>query len=153
MGDAAGCLQHEASLGQPHRLGQRRNVHVVEQHDIGHAGVEHLAQLGQRIDLDLDLDQMPDLRARPRASTGRMPPATAMWLSLIRIASSSPKRWLKPPPQRTAYFSSARSPGVVFRVQQIRALVPASGGRKPRSAVATPQRRPTKVQRDALGGE
>ena len=51
-----------------------------------------------------------------------MPPATAMWLSLIRIASSSPKRWLKPPPQRTAYFSSARSPGVVLRVQQMRVL-------------------------------
>ena len=54
-----------------------------------------------------------------------MPPATAMWLSLIRIASSSPKRWLKPPPQRTAYFSSARRPGVVLRVQQMRNLVPA----------------------------
>ena len=28
---------------------------------------------------------------------------------------------MKPPPQRTAYFSSARSPGVVLRVQMTRA--------------------------------
>src|SRR5690625_7032970 len=46
-----------------------------------------------------------------------------MWLSLIRTASSSPKRWFTPPPARTAYFSKARSPGVVFRVQHTRASV------------------------------
>src|SRR5437763_350376 len=40
-----------------------------------------------------------------------MPPATAMWLSLISMASSRPKRWLNPQPQRTAYFSSARRRG------------------------------------------
>ena len=40
------------------------------------------------------------------------------------IASSSPKRWLKPPPQRTAYFSSARRPGVVLRVSTIMAPAP-----------------------------
>src|SRR5437588_763903 len=74
-----------------------------------------------------------------------MPPATAMWLSLIRIASSSPKRWLKPPPQRTAYFSSARSPGVVLRVQQMRVRVPVTRRTNSWVAVATPERWPTRL--------
>ena len=39
------------------------------------------------------------------------PPATAMWLSLISIASSRPKRWFDPPPQRTAYFSKRPKAG------------------------------------------
>ena len=47
------------------------------------------------------------------------PPASATWFSLIRIASSSPSRWLRPPPAATAAFSSARSPGVVLRVSRI----------------------------------
>ena len=34
----------------------------------------------------------------------------------MSIASNRPKRWFAPPPQRTAYFSSARCRGVVFRV-------------------------------------
>ena len=40
------------------------DIHVVEQHHVGEAGVEHFAQLRQRIDLDLDLDQMAGMRAR-----------------------------------------------------------------------------------------
>ena len=51
-------------VGELHRLGQRRDVHIVEQHDVGHTSVEHLAQLRERIDLDLDLDQMSDMRPR-----------------------------------------------------------------------------------------
>ena len=62
-------------------------------------------------------------RALQAARAGRTPPAAAIWLSLIRIASESPKRWLKPPPWWTAIFSTSRSPGVVFRVQVIRAAV------------------------------
>ena len=61
--DAAGRLQHDAAVGDLHRLGQRRDIHVVEQHDIGETGVEHLAQLVERIDLDLDLDEMAGMRA------------------------------------------------------------------------------------------
>jgi hypothetical protein len=74
-----------------------------------------------------------------------MPPATAMWLSLIRMASSRPKRWLKPPPQRTAYFSKARRPGVVLRVQQMRVRVPATRRTNSWVAVATPERRPNRL--------
>jgi hypothetical protein len=33
-------------------------------------------------------------------------------------------RWLVPPPAATAAFSSARQPGVVFRVSRIFAFVP-----------------------------
>ena len=47
-------------------------------------------------------------------------PAAAMWLSLIRTCSPSDERWLMQPPHRTAYFSSARKPGVVFRVSAMR---------------------------------
>src|SRR5712671_4877884 len=83
--------------------------------------------------------------ALARSRTARTPPATAMWLSLIRIASSSPKRWLKPPPQRTAYFCRARSPGVVLRVQHTRALVWAMRRTNSEAAVAMPERWPTKL--------
>ena len=50
-----------------------------------------------------------------------MPPAAWMWLSLIRMPSARLKRWLLPPPTRTAYFSRIRRPGVVLRVSVIRA--------------------------------
>ena len=60
--------------------------------------------------------------ARARSTAGAMPPAMATWLSLISMASSRPKRWLMPPPTRTAYFCAARSPGIVLRVQTICAL-------------------------------
>ena len=100
------------------------------------------------------LTRWPAMAARALAAPARMPPATAMWLSLIRIASSRPKRWLKPPPQRTAYFSSARRPGVVLRVQQMRALVPAIASRHSRrSAVAMPERWPTKFSAVRSAGE
>ena len=68
-----------------------------------------------------------------------------MWLSLISMASSRPKRWLKPPPQRTAYFSSARRPGVVLRVQQMRVCVPATRRTNSCVAVATPERWPRRL--------
>ena len=41
-----------------HRLAHGRHIHVVEQHRIGEPDREHLAQLIEGIDLDLDLDQM-----------------------------------------------------------------------------------------------
>ena len=50
------------------------------------------------------------LLAHGRAMAAEMPPAQAMWFSLSMAASSSPMRWLMPPPQRTAYFSSTTKP-------------------------------------------
>ena len=63
-----------------------------------------------------------------------------MWLSLSIAASERLKRWLKPPPQVTAYFSMARSPGVVFRVSTMRAFVPFAPSTSLLVAVATPER-------------
>ncbi len=70
------------------------------------------------------------------------PPAAATWLSLTRAASDSDMRWLTPPPHRTAYFSSARSPGVVLRVSRTRVPVPARAraSAQRRVSVATPDR-------------
>ena len=78
----------------------------------------------------------------PARAPARPRPRSAMWLSLISTASSRPKRWLMPPPQRTAYFSKARRPGVVLRVQTMRAL-----GARPR-----PRRRRRSASRCRSGG-
>ena len=77
-----------------------------------------------------------------------------MWLSLISTASSRPKRWLTPPPQRTAYFSSARRPGVVLRVSAIARRVPGDrvdAGRA--SRWRCPHRRPSRLSAVRSAGE
>ena len=50
-----------------------------------------------------------------------MPPAAAMWFSLISTASYKPMRWFTPPPVRTAYFCASRKPGMVLRVSTMTA--------------------------------
>ena len=81
------------------------------------------------------------------------PPAATTWLSLTSAASDSDMRWLTPPPQRTANFSRARSPGVVLRVSRtlrLRALQgvrPRAGGGRDAGQAAQ------QVERAALGGE
>ena len=60
---------------------------------------------------------------------------------MTSAASDSDIRWLTPPPQRTAYFSRARSPGVVLRVSRTLAFVPSSASAQARVAVAMPERR------------
>ena len=87
-----------------------------------------------------------------RCTAAATPPARRMWLSLIRMPSSSPPRWLVPPPARTAYFSSARSVGVVLRVS--RTVMRAAGGvdeppRQRRDAGQPLQ----EVERRPLGGQ
>ena len=64
-----------------------------------------------------------------------------MWLSLIRMPSYNPIRWLVPPPIRTAYFSSNRQPGVVFRVSRTLAFVHSTAVAYSRVSVAIPLRR------------
>ena len=79
-----------------------------------------------------------------------MPPARRMWLSLMRIPSSRPKRWFVPPPVRTAYFSSARSVGVVLRVSRIVMRPPAASTKRLRER--RDARQPLEeVQRRPLG--
>ena len=64
-----------------------------------------------------------DLAASTAAFT---PPRAAMWLSFTRRAYDRFIRWLQAPPQRTAYFSTARRPGKVLRVSLTTAPVPAT---------------------------
>ncbi len=77
--------------------------------------------------------------ARVTASVSE--PTAAMWLSLMRIPSESPIRWLNAPPVLTAYFSRRRKPGVVFRVSRILAVVPSTSSAARRAVVAMPERR------------
>ena len=71
------------------------------------AGVEQLAQLVEVGDLDLDAAGPGRPRA-PARYAGTTPPAATTWLSLTIAMSARLNRWLTPPPQRTAYFCSAR---------------------------------------------
>ena len=47
-----------------------------------------------------------------------------MWLFLMSTPSLRSRRWLVPPPHRTAYLSRTRSPGAVLRVSRIVVPVP-----------------------------
>ena len=58
--------------------------------------------------------------------------------------SNSPIRWLRPPPQVTAYFSNRRQPGVVLRVSRICARVPLIASTNCAVKVAMPESRWTK---------
>src|SRR5439155_1135526 len=75
-----------------------------------------------------------------RTAAARSPPTSARWLSLMRMASSSPKRWFVPPPVRTAYLARARIPGSVLRVSRTTSGVPCTRFTYPRVSVAMPQR-------------
>ena len=123
--DAARGLEQRASGGALDRRAGLLDREVVEQDDIGARapGPRRAARASRP-----PPRSSPSGRRKraPRRSPGRCPPAIATWLSLIRIASSSPKRWLLPPPCRTAAFSSARMQGVVLRVSMIAACVPAT---------------------------
>src|SRR5207302_101981 len=56
--DAPRCFGHEAAGYQFDRLPHGGDVHVIEQHRIGETSVQHLAELMERVHLDLDLDQV-----------------------------------------------------------------------------------------------
>ena len=91
--------------------------------------------------------------ARTRAIAVATPPAAATWLSLISTASSRPKRWLAPPPQRTAYFSRARSPGVVLRVQTMRGAGPLDAAHHVGGGGGDAAQPAEQVEAGALAGE
>ena len=67
-GDPAGGLGDGAAVDHRDRAAQGLGVHVVEQHRID-AGVERLVELVERVDLELDLDQVAGMR-RARSSAG-----------------------------------------------------------------------------------
>ena len=95
-----------------------------------------------RVSTSISILTMWPMAARARSTAGLRPPATTRWLSLISTASSSPKRWLEPPPTRIAYFSRARRPGVVLRVQTISVGRSAMWPTRDAVAVAMPESRP-----------
>ncbi len=66
-------------------------------------------------------------------------------MSLTIATSYRPIRLFVPPPARTAYFSSARRPGVVLRVSSTIAPVPSSASTQRRVWVATPDARQTRL--------
>ena len=72
--DAAGRFDHQLARHHRDRLSHHRDIEIVEQHDVGEAAVEHLLQLIERVDLDLDLDQVAGARrARAPARRGCRP--------------------------------------------------------------------------------
>ena len=88
------------------------------------------------------------LGGRPR----RRRRTATTWLSLISAASDKDIRWFIPPPQRTAYFSRARSPGVVLRVSAH--LGAGAAGARPRRPCASPRgEMAQQVERGALAGQ
>ncbi len=69
---------------------------------------------------------MPGADARAWRMAALIEPAAMMWFSLTSTMSCRPMRWLRPPPQRTAYFCARRRPGSVLRVSRIWQPVPAT---------------------------
>ena len=62
--DAAGGFGHCAARDHRDRLREHVRIHVVKQHGVN-AMIERLAQLIERIDFELDLDQMANTAFRP----------------------------------------------------------------------------------------
>ena len=58
----------------------------------------------------------------------------------MRMPDARSERWLAPPPVRTAYFCSAREPGVVLRVSATRTFAPSEAATNACVSVATPDR-------------
>ncbi len=66
--DTAGGFDDEAAGDHGDGLAHRFEIEIVDQHHIGKPDIEHLLQLVERVDFDLDLDQMTGgLLARGRA--------------------------------------------------------------------------------------
>ena len=79
--------------------------------------------------------------------------SAARWLSLMSTMSNRPRRWFRPPPHATAYFSNRRQPGVVLRVSRICARVPLMASTNCAVSVAMPDKPLDKIQRHALGAQ
>ena len=75
-----------------------------------------MAAAAGRLLLEEAAGPLDGLGGRRAAGLRRALQQNARWLSLMSTASNRPLRWFQPPPQRTAYFSRRRQPGVVLRV-------------------------------------
>ena len=150
-GDAARGFEAGAPGRAADRLPERCRRHVVEQDDLG-AGRRALRRAA-RACRPRPRRPSPGREARAAAIAAATPPATATWLSLIRMASYSPARWLVPPPQATALLVElAQSRGGLARVQElhVRPVDPVGVGRV---VVAIPELRCKQVECGALAGQ
>ena len=107
-------LDERAAGDERDALAQLVRREVVE-HDRVDAGRDDRLDLVDPVDLDLEVGGVPDAGAGGAdrvADRRRRPPAsTARWLSFASTASESEKRWLCPPPSRTACRSSDAQAG------------------------------------------
>ena len=104
-GEPAGGLERGAPGGDPHRLGHRRAVHVVEQ-DRSQPASSSSRSWSRSV--TSTSTRSSGYAARTARYAGTTPPAATTWLSLTIAMSERLNRWLTPPPQRTAYFCRAR---------------------------------------------
>ncbi len=111
------------------------------------------ARARSRVSTSICTLTLPSASCSAACSTGAMPPAAAMWFSLIRMPSYSPTRWFCPPPTRTAYFSAMRRPGRVLRVSRMAARVPAHGLDIGPGGGGHGRQGLQEIQRRALGGQ
>ena len=79
---------------------QLRRRHVVEQNGVDRF-LQRFAQLLERVDLDFDLDHVPDARARRRDGRANRA-ASAEMIILDQDAVVETEAVIPPPPQRTA---------------------------------------------------
>ena len=93
----------------------------------------------ERIHLDFDLHKVPDIAFRPPQCL-RHTAGDGDMIVLDQHGIVEAEAMIVPPPARTAYFSIARKPGVVLRVQTICALWRATAATKLAVAVAIPLR-------------
>ena len=138
---AAGDLDERAPAAAAHRFALIRRARSCRRSTRVGAGRQRLSSSSSvSTSTSTGSADAAAARAAPRA----MPPASRLWLSLIRTPSSSRWRWFVPPPQRTAYFSRSRNVGVVFRVSRT-VMRPAAASTYVRVSVAMPLRRCRKL--------
>ena len=125
--DVFRLMPPEASIGivsprprtMPHGFLHLGGRHVVQQDGL-RAALDRLCPALSSCALQLTT-VWPGLRIRERACQHfAKPPPSEMWLFLIRMPSERSSRWFSPPPQRTAYLSSTRRPGIgLARVEHL----------------------------------
>lgn len=106
---------------QSHGVGNRVGPHVVQEHGVD-AELERFGQLLQGVHFDLHRHAHSGAAhgAKRRRDAARR--GDVIVLDHHRVVEADAVI----PPARTAYFSKARSPGVVLRVSEIETPVPAT---------------------------
>ena len=150
--DAAGGFDDEAARHHGHGLAHGREIEIVDQHHVGEADVEHLLELIERVDLDLDLDQMPGRRLgarQHRADAAR--DRDVVVLDQHRVVEA--EAVIEAAAAADGVFLQRAQPGVVLRVQMMRALVWAMRAHEGRGRGGDAGEVAEEIERGALGGQ